>query len=118
MSYRYENTTHVITIRWTEIMRLCVDNDEELLETTPDGLLRAMYERSQYDIQRDLDLTPAEWSEFMSGLSFTTDKVNGINFQYAFLQEAKLTIFKRVCKKCGRTCGLAREFCKGPKKEA
>ena len=115
--YRYENTTHVITIRWTELMRLCVDNDEELLETSMDGMLRAMLERSQYDIQRDLDLHSAEWSEFCAGLSFTSDKVDGINFQYSFLQEAKLTIFKRVCKKCGRTCGLALEFCEGPRKE-
>ena len=104
------NRTHVVlTWDWN------IDQDGEYHD--PGEMWNALMDAFRPEIAKELmllsEIADEEWNEFKGGMSLTYNHVERITFEYHPCKGGSITLFKNICSKCDRSCGLAETYCDG-----
>ena len=111
---KFENTKYVVVLSDDDLgNKVIEDRYEDLCEHDLAGFYAYLLSRYQYELMDVFDIHPSEWSEFLSGLSATVDKITAIDVKWHPMESIKITIHKRLCLCCGLPCGLAFQYCDG-----
>lgn len=102
--------THV-TITWS----WHVDKNDEYYD--PGETWNVLMDAFRPEIAKELmllsEISDEEWAEFKGGMSLTYNHVERILIEYYPVSGGSITLFKNICSKCDRSCGLAATYCDG-----
>ena len=107
----FEATRLYVAIKWS----WHVDKDDDYFD--PGELWNHLMDSFRPEITKELLLQESvpdeEWNEFKGGMSLTYNHVERIQLEYFPVSGGTLTLFKNICIKCDRSCGLASTYCDG-----
>lgn len=104
---RFEKAHNHVTLTW----EWNVDMDGDYHD--PGEMWDVLMDAFRPQIVEELMLVDEEWEEFKGGMSLMYNHVERIAIEYFPCGGGSITLFKNVCSKCNRPCGLASTYCDG-----
>ena len=110
MGYEFKASHDKVEITWSWTI-------EDEIYWEPHEVIAALLSTYRQEISKEIclitDMDDDTWNDFKGGMSTFSNHVDTMSLEYHPCSGAVLTLHKRICSKCSRSCGWASTYCDG-----